>query len=84
MNIGYAWVSTMEPEPRPARCRPSEKREFERMLDQLRSGDTVIVWKLDRLACSNLRLAGDDAIREASGRFHCPNRGRIPQPTPAG
>lgn len=24
--------------------------EFQRMLDQLRSGDTVIVWKLDRLA----------------------------------
>ena len=29
-----------------------ERPEFQRMLDQLREGDTVMVWKLDRLANS--------------------------------
>jgi len=35
-----------------SRTRP----EFQRMLDQLRHGDTVIVWKLDRLARSTCDL----------------------------
>jgi DNA invertase Pin-like site-specific DNA recombinase len=30
-----------------------ERPEFQRMLDQLGNGDTVIVWKLDRLARSS-------------------------------
>jgi predicted site-specific integrase-resolvase len=29
-----------------------ERPEFQRMIDQIRNGDTVIVWKLDRLARS--------------------------------
>ena len=33
-----------------------ERQEFQRMLDQVRSGDTVIVWKLDRLARSTRDL----------------------------
>jgi DNA invertase Pin-like site-specific DNA recombinase len=33
-----------------------ERPEFQRMLDQLRNGDTVIVWKLDRLARSTRDL----------------------------
>src|SRR5438105_2357831 len=33
-----------------------ERPEFERMLDHLRAGDTVIVWSLDRLARSTLDL----------------------------
>jgi DNA invertase Pin-like site-specific DNA recombinase len=36
-----------------------ERREYQRMLNQLRHGDTVIVWKLDRLARSiGARLFG--------------------------
>jgi DNA invertase Pin-like site-specific DNA recombinase len=35
-----------------SRSRP----EFERMLDQVRAGDTVVVWKLDRLARSTRDL----------------------------
>jgi len=30
--------------------------EFEKMLEQVRSGDTVVVWKLDRLARSTKTL----------------------------
>jgi hypothetical protein len=37
-----------------------ERPEFQRMVDQLRIGDTVIVWKLDRLARSTRDLFGDD------------------------
>lgn len=33
-----------------------ERPEFEKMLDQTRTGDTVIVWKLDRLARSTRTL----------------------------
>jgi DNA invertase Pin-like site-specific DNA recombinase len=46
-----------------------ERPEFQRMLDQLRSGDTVIVWKLDRLARSTRDLLETMAIREAGARF---------------
>src|ERR1051326_1667781 len=33
-----------------------ERPEFQRMLDQLRPGDTIVVWKLDRLARSTRDL----------------------------
>jgi DNA invertase Pin-like site-specific DNA recombinase len=32
--------------------------QFQRMLDQIRVGDTIAVWKLDRLARSTLFIAG--------------------------
>ena len=47
-----------------------ERPEFQRMLDQLRHGDTVIVWKLDRLARSTRDLLETmETIREAGARF---------------
>jgi len=40
------------------------------MLDQLRDGDTVIMWKLDRLARSTRDLLETmETIREARARF---------------
>jgi DNA invertase Pin-like site-specific DNA recombinase len=50
----------------PARVRP----EFQRMLDQLREGDVVVVWKLDRLARSTRDLLETmETIRDAGARF---------------
>jgi DNA invertase Pin-like site-specific DNA recombinase len=47
-----------------------ERPEFQRMLDQLRHGDTVIVWKLDRLARSTSDLLETmEIICEAGARF---------------
>jgi DNA invertase Pin-like site-specific DNA recombinase len=47
-----------------------ERLEFQRMLDQLRNGDTVIVWKLNRLARSTRDLLETmETIREAGARF---------------
>src|SRR5208337_4914441 len=47
-----------------------ERPEFQRTLDQLRNGDTVIVWKLDRLARSTRDLLETmETIREAGGKF---------------
>jgi DNA invertase Pin-like site-specific DNA recombinase len=47
-----------------------ERPEFQRMLDQLRIADTVIVWKLDRLARSTRDLLETmETIREAGARF---------------
>jgi DNA invertase Pin-like site-specific DNA recombinase len=47
-----------------------ERPQFQRMLDQIRVGDTIIVWKLDRLARSTRELLETiEAIREAGGRF---------------
>jgi DNA invertase Pin-like site-specific DNA recombinase len=47
-----------------------ERPEFQRMLDQLRNSDTVIVWKLDRLARSTRDLLETmETIREAGARF---------------
>ncbi|HZC00222.1 MAG TPA: recombinase family protein, partial [Gammaproteobacteria bacterium] len=44
--------------------------EFLRMLDQLREGDTVVVWKLDRLARSTRDLLETlETIREAGAKF---------------
>jgi DNA invertase Pin-like site-specific DNA recombinase len=47
-----------------------ERPEFQRMLEQLRKGDTVIVWKVDRLARSTCGLLETmETIREAGARF---------------
>jgi DNA invertase Pin-like site-specific DNA recombinase len=44
--------------------------ELLRMLEQLREGDTVVVWKLDRLARSTRELlATVETIREAGATF---------------
>jgi DNA invertase Pin-like site-specific DNA recombinase len=47
-----------------------ERPELQRMLDQIREGDTVVVWKLDRLARSTRDLLETmETIREGGGRF---------------
>lgn len=49
-----------------SRARP----ELQRLLDHLRAGDTVVVWKLDRIARSTRHLLEVmDAIRESGARF---------------
>ena len=46
-----------------------ERPQFRRMLDQIRVGDTIVVWKLDRLARSIRDLLETmETIREAGGR----------------
>jgi DNA invertase Pin-like site-specific DNA recombinase len=48
-----------------------ERPQFQRMLDQIRSSDTIVVWKLDRLARSTRDLLQTmEAIREVGGKFH--------------
>ena len=47
-----------------------ERPELNRLLDQLRPGDTVVVWKLDRLARSTSQLFElVDKMREAEVSF---------------
>ena len=47
-----------------------ERPQFQRMLDQIRVGDTIVVWKLDRLARSTRSLLETmKSIREAGGKF---------------
>lgn len=47
-----------------------QRPEFQRMLDQVRSGDTIIVWKLDRLARSTRDLLNTmETISQAGGKF---------------
>ena len=47
-----------------------QRPEFQRMLDQIRPGDTIIVWKLDRLARSTRDLLNSmETINEAGGKF---------------
>jgi DNA invertase Pin-like site-specific DNA recombinase len=44
--------------------------ELRRMLDHIREGDIIVVWKLDRLARSTRDLLETmETIREADGRF---------------
>jgi DNA invertase Pin-like site-specific DNA recombinase len=45
-----------------------ERPEFQRMIDQLRRGDTVIVWKLDRLARSTRDLLETMETLRQAGR----------------
>lgn len=47
-----------------------QRPEFLRMLDQIREGNTIVVWKLDRLARSTRDLLETmETIREAGTRF---------------
>jgi len=47
-----------------------KRPEFLRMLDQIREGDTIVVWKLDRLARSTRELLETvETISEAGARF---------------
>jgi len=47
-----------------------QRPELQRLLDHLRSGDTVVVWKLDRVARSTRDLLEImDTLREAGARF---------------
>lgn len=47
-----------------------QRPEFQRMIDQIRPGDTIIVWKLDRLARSTRDLLNTmETINEAAGKF---------------
>ena len=47
-----------------------QRPEFQRMLDQIRVGDVVVVWKLDRLARSTRDLLETiETIREAGAKF---------------
>ena len=47
-----------------------QRPEFQRMLDQIRPGDVIVVWKLDRLARSTRDLLNTmDTINEAGGQF---------------
>jgi DNA invertase Pin-like site-specific DNA recombinase len=47
-----------------------ERPQFQSMLNEIRTGDTIVVWKLDRLARSTRDLLETmEAIREAAGKF---------------
>jgi DNA invertase Pin-like site-specific DNA recombinase len=47
-----------------------KRLEFLRMLDQIREGDTIVVWKLDRLARSTRELLETvEIISEVGARF---------------
>jgi len=47
-----------------------QRPEFQRMLDQIRPGDTIVVWKLDRLARSTRDLLNTmETIHETGGKF---------------
>ena len=47
-----------------------QRPEFQRMIDQIRSGDVIVVWKLDRLARSTRDLLNTvETINEAGGKF---------------
>jgi DNA invertase Pin-like site-specific DNA recombinase len=47
-----------------------QRPEFQRMLDQIRPGDIIIVWRLDRLARSTRDLLNTmDTINEVGGKF---------------
>jgi DNA invertase Pin-like site-specific DNA recombinase len=59
--------------------------EFQRMLDQIRAGDTIVVWKLDRLARSTRDLLESmDTIRQAGGKFQSLSEPWADTTTPAG
>ena len=47
-----------------------DRPEFQRMLDQIRNGDVIVFWKLDRLARSTRDLLETmETIREAGTKF---------------
>jgi DNA invertase Pin-like site-specific DNA recombinase len=47
-----------------------QRPEFQKLLDQIRSGDTIVVWKLDRLARSTRDLLNTvEVLGEAGAKF---------------
>ncbi len=53
-----------------------KRPELERLLDQLRPGDVIVVWKLDRLTRSLADLLRiRETIQKAGGRLPEPHRG---------
>jgi len=62
-----------------------QRPEFQRMLDQIRPGDIIVVWKLDRLARSTRDLLNTmETINEAGGKSsRYRNLGPTPQHTQA-
>ena len=62
-----------------------DRPELNRMLDQLRDGDIVTVWKLDRLARStrNLLEIVEASVRLGLASNPSPSHGRTPPRTPA-
>jgi len=47
-----------------------QRPKFQRILDQIRPGDVIVVWKLDRLARSTRDLLNTmDTVNEAGGKF---------------
>jgi len=67
----------------PGAYRP--RPELRRLLDEVRPGDTVVVWKLDRLAHSMRNLVNTmERIHEAGGRFQSLSEPWANTTTPAG
>jgi len=46
-----------------------QRPEFQRLLDQIRPGDVIVVWKLDRLAAPRDLLNTMETINEVGGKF---------------
>ena len=63
VKIGYARVSTQEQVSGAKAARP----ELDRALEQLRAGDTLVVWKLDRLGRSLPHLIDEVTTLMAKG-----------------
>jgi DNA invertase Pin-like site-specific DNA recombinase len=62
-----------------------QRPEFQRMLDQLRPGDIIVVWKLDRLARSTRDLLETiETMRDAGARFQSLSEPWADTTTPAG
>ena len=58
-----------------------ERPEFQRMFYELHNGDTVFVWKLDRLVRSTRDLLEiTETIREAGARFQSLSEPLLPEP----
>ena len=80
MKIGYAKIFREK-----ISSTKRERPQFQRMLDQIRAGDTIVVWKLDRLACSTRSLLETmESIREAGGKFRSLSEPRADTTTHAG
>jgi DNA invertase Pin-like site-specific DNA recombinase len=62
-----------------------DRPELNRMLDQLREGDIIAVWKLDRLTRStrNLLEIVEQSVRSGHASSLSPSHGPIPPLTPA-
>lgn len=62
-----------------------QRPEFQRLLEQIRPGDTLIVWKLDRLARSTKELLNTmETISAAGGKFQSLSEPWANTTTPAG